>query len=92
VERSVLTLWPSLKIGIHRDLAERAPDLVKSILRVALARYVGNQAYLFGLSEGGPRIDLDSNEAGIVTAEQAAKAKETGEATKDKAAGGAAFS
>ena len=68
--------WQPLRIGIHLEVAERAPDLATplGLLRSALAAYVKHPQYSEGFIEGAARIDLDGNPAGIVTAQQAAAA------------------
>jgi ProP effector len=68
--------WQPLRIGIHLEIAERAPDLATplGLLQSALAVYVKHPQYAEGLIEGAARIDLDGNSAGVVTAQQAAAA------------------
>lgn len=63
-----------LKIGIHRDIRERQPELPMRRLRRALADYTSGPTYLAALVEGAPRIDLDGNAVGVVTAAEAATA------------------
>jgi hypothetical protein len=69
--------WRPLKIGIHREIAETAPDLAnpRRFLRCALGAYVNHLHYLAGHLAGAVRIDLDGNPSGIVTAKQAAAAR-----------------
>src|SRR5262249_9516918 len=49
--------WQPLKIGIHRQIAERAPDLAnqRGLLRCALGAYLNHPHYLAGLIEGAAR-------------------------------------
>jgi sRNA-binding protein len=61
-----------LKIGISRDLIERAPEIAPDDISGALAMYVGLPAYLWTCTEGATRIDLDGAPAGVVTAKEAA--------------------
>jgi ProP effector len=48
--------------------------ITPSELSAALRSYTGNRLYQLSLRAGAPRIDLDGNMAGSVTAEQAAAA------------------
>jgi ProP effector len=59
-----------LAIGIHKQLLERKPDLDKNKVRVALHGHTASSRYLKVLMEGTPRLDLDGQPAGEVTAEQ----------------------
>ncbi len=59
-----------LAIGIHKQLLERKPDLDKNKVRVALHGHTASTRYLKALTEGAPRLDLDGQPAGEVTAEQ----------------------
>lgn len=63
-----------LKLGIHTDVLA-ASDITPAVLSAALKAYVGNAAYLQACTEGAPRIGLDGNIAGSVSAEEAANAK-----------------
>lgn len=76
-----------LKIGIHRDLLERHPDLDLSGLKRALTLYTGRFSYQKLLKAGAVRFDLDGQPAGEVTAEQAeiAKGKMAAIKAKDRA-------
>jgi len=65
---------PPLKIGIHHDLAERAAAITPKEVREALRFHTGTLTYLRGLIEGAPRLDLDGEPAGAVTAAEAAHA------------------
>ena len=66
-----------LAIGIHKMLMERLPDLDKAQLRTALHHHTATTRYLKALVEGAPRMGLDGNAAGVVTAEQQVQAAET---------------
>jgi ProP effector len=66
-----------LAIGIHKQLMERKPDLDKNKVRVALHSHTASTRYLKALTEGAPRIDLDGQTAGEVTAEQQTVAVQT---------------
>jgi ProP effector len=67
-----------LKIGIHRDI-ETALDgaITPAELHKALGTYCSNRAYLEHTLTGTLRLDLDGNPAGVVTAEEEARAKAT---------------
>jgi ProP effector len=81
VERFPLAFCPKrqpkfpLKIGISVDLVARCGDLKWKHISLALRDYTSGATYLRGLVEGAPRIDLDGNTAGTVTAAHAARAK-----------------
>jgi len=66
-----------LAIGIHKQLMARKPDLDKHKLRVALHGHTASSRYLKALTEGAPRLDLDGQPTGQVTAEQQAVAVQT---------------
>ena len=60
-----------IKIGIHHDIL--ATGLVSSAeLSLALRWYVGEMRYRKACVEGAPRIGLDGEPAGVVSAEHAA--------------------
>lgn len=59
-----------LKIGIHKDLLERHPELDLSGLKRALTLYTGRFSYQKLLKAGAVRFDLDGQPAGEVTEEQ----------------------
>lgn len=59
-----------LAIGIHKQLMERKPELDKNKVRVALHGHTASSRYLKAMVEGAPRLDLDGQPAGEVTAEQ----------------------
>jgi ProP effector len=63
-----------LKIGIAADICEAVPEINKEHLQWALARYCMSPGYLRSLTGGAMRVDLAGDDAGIVTAEAAAKA------------------
>jgi ProP effector len=65
-----------LKRGIHHDLAAAALDLSKQQIKIGLTAYAGQPAYLQSLRPGAMRVDLDGQEAGAVTEEEAAQAVE----------------
>jgi len=75
---------PALKLGIHRDLAVRASAITPSEVHEALVYYCGAWGYLRSLKEGAPRLDLDGMQAGVVTAEEAARAQIHVEAIRSK--------
>ena len=62
-----------LKVGIHHDIIAKV-EIDPRELRRALRLYVHNDGYLRGMRVGIPRIDLDGNPVGAVTAEQAKQA------------------
>jgi ProP effector len=66
-----------LKIGIHVDLLAKLDGAItpKECAK-ALRLYCANRFYLQACVEGAPRIDLDGNTVGHVTAEEAANAKQ----------------
>lgn len=65
-----------LKVGIHLDIFERYPEISHRIVRSFLTNYAYSKRYLEALSVRTPRVDLDGNEAGEVTEEQAISAQE----------------
>lgn len=66
-----------LKIGIHRDLLERHPELDLSGLKRALTLHTNRFSYQKALTKpGATRVDLDGQPAGEVTAEQAEMARQ----------------
>lgn len=66
-----------LKIGIKQDLVKRLStheDIVigdKACMVSSLAYYVNSPAYHKRVVEGAVRIDLDGNESGVITADEA---------------------
>lgn len=69
--------YQPLALGIHKALVERIPELDKAQVRNALHLHTGATRYLKSLVEGAPRLDLDGNPAGAVTAEQQTQAVTT---------------
>ena len=65
-----------LKVGIHQDLA-KDEKLSKTKIRKALSSYVRQFDYYKSIVEGAHRIDLQENEAGIVTADEQKHAEES---------------
>jgi sRNA-binding protein len=65
--------WP-LKVGIHADILELAPDLSPAAIGRALSFYTTGRSYLRSMVANRPRIDLNGAAFGIVTPEQAASA------------------
>ena len=62
---------PPLKIGIHVDLQARCPALSERERGAVLHWYVTRATYLRACVAGAPRIDLDGNVCGEVTAAEA---------------------
>jgi ProP effector len=65
-----------LKIGIDRDIRERCPDVSLRTRNEFLHRYVGQPSYLRLLKPDAVRVDLDGNQAGTITEDQAQNAVE----------------
>jgi ProP effector len=66
-----------LKIGIYADvLAALSDATAPRDLKSALRAYTSNAGYLRALSAGAPRVGLDGNQAGTVTVQDEAVAKE----------------
>lgn len=63
-----------LKLGIHKDIAGRFPDVPLAVLRSFLARYCRQQLYLARSTAGAIRVDLDGQAAGVVTEAEAQNA------------------
>jgi sRNA-binding protein len=60
-----------LQLGIHIEILAALGDAVTPTdLSVALGIYCANYAYLLACREGAPRIGLDGNPGGVVTAEE----------------------
>ena len=70
VPEKYLPHWP-LKIGIHIDLKARCPALSERERSAVLRYYVARLMYLRACVAGAPRIDLDGNVCGEVTAAEA---------------------
>ncbi|HEY5718566.1 MAG TPA: ProQ/FinO family protein [Motiliproteus sp.] len=64
-----------LKIGIQEDLVSDG-KLAAGKIKRALASYVRSPLYYKSMQEGAERVDLEGKPAGLVTAEEAAHAKE----------------
>jgi ProP effector len=64
-----------LKIGIHRDILAAMPELAESDVSRALKFYVTRFGYLASCIENSPRIDLNGESAGVVSAAEAANAQ-----------------
>jgi len=65
-----------LAVGIARDILERVGhSLTPAELSAALRVYTGSWSYLESCREGAPRIGLDGNAAGVVTARETAHAE-----------------
>jgi sRNA-binding protein len=67
--------WP-LKVGVHIDILEAAPDFDPTAVGRALSYYTTGRRYLQSMVAGRSRIDLSGASFGIVTPEQAAAAKQ----------------
>ena len=65
-----------LKIGVHLDIAALLPTLSTKEIRSAMRWYTANRFYNKACIENAPRIDLDGNEVGVVSADEAAKSKQ----------------
>ncbi len=66
-----------LKLRIQADIQERAPgQFTKAQLSAFFRRYTGNTGYLIALTKAKSRFDLDGNEAGELSEEHLAAAKE----------------
>jgi sRNA-binding protein len=67
-----------LKIGINQDIVAALDGAITAEeLKLGLSRYCSNIGYPRACREGTPRIDLNGNAVGAVTAEQAARAAAT---------------
>ena len=66
-----------LKIGIHFDMYALYPDVPKRTVHSLMSWHTRSAKYLEAAGVAGtPRVDLDGNNAGEVTEEQAAAARE----------------
>lgn len=65
----------SLKVGIDKDIAARAPAITGVEIHRALGYHTKSERYLWSMRPGAPRVDLDGVEVGVVTADEAAHAK-----------------
>jgi ProP effector len=67
---------PPLKVGIREDIAASlAGAITLAELRLALSHYCHALGYLLACKEGAPRIGLNGQVAGVVTADEAAHAQ-----------------
>jgi len=68
--------WPALKVGIHIDVEQIVPELARPrrLFAAAMRLYTSREQYLAGMVEGAPRLGLDGEPCGKVTAQQAARA------------------
>ena len=64
-----------LKVGIDKDIAERAPAITAVERARALRYHTKSDRYLRALRPGAARVDLDGVEVGAVTPDDAAHAK-----------------
>jgi len=64
-----------LKIGIAKDIAERAPAITDGERNRALNYHCKSDRYLRSMRPGAPRVDLDGVEVGAVTVEDAVHAR-----------------
>jgi ProP effector len=63
-----------LKIGIEDDLALRGTS--RGVIQRGLDRYCSNSRYRVALQEGAARVGLAGQPAGVVTADEAADARQ----------------
>lgn len=78
-----------LKIGLFQDLAEALKDeprVSKTQLRHALRQYTANWRYLHASKVGAVRVDLEGNDAGVLTQEHIDHASQQLQDSKAKAA------
>jgi ProP effector len=64
-----------LKIDIHKDIINVAPDLSEADIRQGIRGYVSAPVYHQAVIEGAVRVDLNGDPAGVVTADHARWAK-----------------
>jgi hypothetical protein len=50
-----------LKVGIHKDIWQRLPDVDHTLLDAFLSKYTRQTDYLRALASGGQRFDLDGH-------------------------------
>ena len=55
---------PPLRVGLHRELGARLPDIPPATIRTALKRWVKDARYLAGLACGPRRVDLEGRPTG----------------------------
>jgi sRNA-binding protein len=72
-----------LKLGIHDDLLARG--VAADVATKGLASYCSSTGYLNATKAGAARIDLDGNEVGTVTAEEAEHAAQKLAAAAERA-------
>jgi ProP effector len=65
-----------LKIGVHLDIAALLPTLSIKEIPSAMRWYTANRFYNKACIENTPRLDLDGNEVGVVSADEATKSKQ----------------
>jgi ProP effector len=65
-----------LRIGIFKDIQVAAPEIDTQQLRVAMRVYTHSGGYLYALSRGDQRVDLDGNPVENVSERDQARAKE----------------
>jgi ProP effector len=65
-----------LKLGIHKDIKKAEPTLSGKQITLGLQNYVSGMTYREATIAGAPRIDLNGDAVGLVTAEQEALAKQ----------------
>ena len=75
-----------MKIGIYEDIFATKIEGIpaKKWTRLALRHYVNSHSYLNALQENTSRIDLNGNEAGVVTKEQSLLAENKLKQSKTK--------
>ncbi|MBU3737224.1 MAG: hypothetical protein FGM62_09670 [Methylobacterium sp.] len=66
-----------MKIGVHKDLLEQSEQLglSRKALREAIKTWCRGTRYWASVVEGAVRVDLNGDEAGRVTAEEAGQAR-----------------
>jgi ProP effector len=72
-----------LKLGVHDDLLARGID--PDVIQRGLGSYCQSTGYLNATKAGAARIDLDGNEVGAVTAEEAEHAAQKLAAAAERA-------
>jgi sRNA-binding protein len=65
-----------LKVGIASDLKTALPNIPPVLISVSLAIYANSASYFAACTAGAARIDLDGKPAGVVSADEAAYARE----------------
>jgi sRNA-binding protein len=64
-----------LKVGIHDEVLAALPGATAKQVGLALTIYTSNSGYLHCITEGAPRVGLDGEVTGHVTAAEAENAK-----------------